>query len=128
VNAAAAPTLPLVIAASFSALVAEAYIALSLRVHQLESAGVPVEPSSVVRDTLRAMTGREDASLSKAAMQSLTRRMLRRWSRGVVPFVGVGYSAWDARKTIRAITRLPYDAATPSQSTRAASAQSRSRP
>ncbi len=39
VNTAAAPTLPLVVAASFGALALEAYIAASLRVHMLETAG-----------------------------------------------------------------------------------------
>jgi hypothetical protein len=107
VNTAAAPTLPLVVAASFGALALEAYIAASLRVHMLDAAGKAVDPASVTRDVLRAMTGREDVRVTKIAAKALTRRMLRRWSRGVVPFVGVGYATWDAQKTIRAIARMP---------------------
>jgi len=107
VNTAAAPTLPLVVAASFGALALEAYVAASLRVHMLEAAGRAVEASSVIRDVLRAMTGREDVRVTKFAAKALTRRMLRRWSRGIVPFVGIGYASWDAQKTIRAIARMP---------------------
>ncbi len=107
VNGAAAPTLPLVVAASFGALALEAYIAVSLRVHMLERAGHVADPASVTRDVLRAMTGREDVRVTKLAAKALTRRMLRRWSRGVVPLVGIGYASWDAHKTIRAIARMP---------------------
>jgi hypothetical protein len=106
-NAVTAPTLPVVIAASFGALALEAYIAASLRVHMLEAAGREVEPSAVTRDVLRAMTGRDDVNVSKLAAKALTRRMLRRWSRGVVPLIGIGYVTWDAQKTIRAIARMP---------------------
>jgi len=106
VNTAAAPTLPLVVAASFGGLALEAYIAMSLRVHMLEAAGRAVDPASVTRDVMRAMTGREDVRVTKLAAKALTRRMLRRWSRGVVPFVGIGYATWDAQKTIRAIARM----------------------
>ncbi len=107
INAATAPTLPLVVAASFGALALEAYIAASLRVHMLQTAGSAVVPDAVTRDVMRAMTGREDVRVSKLAAKALTRRMLRRWSRGVVPFVGIGYATWDAQKTIRAIARMP---------------------
>ena len=107
VDAAAIPTLPLVAAAALSALVLEAYMAASLRVHMLRAAGVPVQPDQVVRDTLHAMTGRADARITKVGAQMLTRRALRRWSRGLVPLVGIGYASWDARKTIRTIARMP---------------------
>jgi hypothetical protein len=107
VNAATAPTLPLIVAASFGALAFEAYLAASLRVHMLQAAGSAVDPASVTRDVLRAMTGREDVRVTKLAAKALTRRMLRRWSRGVVPLVGIGYAGWDAHKTIRAISRMP---------------------
>jgi hypothetical protein len=106
-TAVAAPTLPMVAAASFSALAMEAYIAASLRVHMLQAAGQPVDPHQVTRDTLRAMTGREDVRLTKLAAKALTRRMFRRWSRGVVPFIGMGYATWDAQKTMSAIIRMP---------------------
>jgi hypothetical protein len=106
VDAFAAPTLPIVIASSFTALTIEAYIASSLRVHMLRAAGRTVDASEVTRDTMRAMTGRDDVKLTKAAAQMMTRRMLRRWSRGVVPFVGIGYATWDAQRTISEIARM----------------------
>jgi len=101
-----APALPLVVAASFTALALEAFIAASLRVHMLQAAGREVDPDAVTRDVFRAMTGREDVRVTKLAAKALSRRMLRRWSRGIVPFVGIGYATWDAQKTIRAIARM----------------------
>ncbi len=106
-NVATAPTLPMIAAASFGALALEAYIAGSLRVHMLEATGNTVDPASVTRDVLRAMTGRDDVKVTKLAAKALTRRMLRRWARGIVPFVGIGYASWDAQKTIRTIARMP---------------------
>ncbi len=106
VDATAVPTLPLIAASSFTALAIEAYVAASLRVNMLRAAGRPVDAHEITRDTLRAMTGRDDVKLTKTAAQMLTRRVLRRSSRGVVPFVGVGYAGWDARRTINEIARM----------------------
>ena len=103
----AAPSLPLVLTASFLSLVVEAYVAGSLRVHQLRAADRQVDPHEVTREVLRAMTGRDDVTFTKTAAKSLSRRMLRRWGRGIVPFVGIAYSSWDARKTIRTIAKMP---------------------
>jgi hypothetical protein len=103
----AVPSLPLVLAASFLSLVVEAYVAASLRVHMLRDAGLEVDPHEVTHDVVRAMTGRDDVTFTKTTAKSLSRRMLRRFGRGVVPFVGIAYSSWDARKTIRAIARMP---------------------
>jgi hypothetical protein len=84
----------------------EAYIAGSLRVHMLHAGGHDVDFDAVTRDVLRAMTGRDDVRISRAAAQQLTKRMLRRWSRAIVPFVGIGYATWDANRTISAIARM----------------------
>jgi hypothetical protein len=105
---AAAPSITVVAAASFAALVLEAYVAGSLRVHMLEAAGMPVDPALVTRDVLRAMTGRDDVRITKVAAKALTRRMLRRWARGIVPIVGISYASWDARKTVKEIARMPF--------------------
>ncbi len=107
VDLTAVPTLPLVVISSFTALALEAYIAASYRVHRLRAAGRVVDPAAVMADTLRAMTGRDDVKFTKSAAQALSRRTMRRWSRGVVPFVGIGYASWDARKTITQIARMP---------------------
>lgn len=102
-----APSLPLVLAAAFASLVFEAYVAGSFRVHMLRAADLPVDPHAVTREVLHAMTGREDVTFTKTAAKSLSRRILRRWGRGIVPFVGIAYSSWDARKTIRTIAQMP---------------------
>jgi hypothetical protein len=102
-----APSLPLAVGAAFVALTAEAYLAMSLRVHLLTDAGGIVDPALISRDVLRAMTGRDDVVVSKAATQALTRRVLRRWARGIVPLVGIGWASFDAQKTIRAIAAMP---------------------
>jgi len=107
VDTVAAPSLPLVAAASFTALALEAYVAGSLRVHQVRAAGARPDAARLTRDVLNAMTGRDDATLTPAATNSLTRRMMRRWGRGMVPFVGIGYASWDAQRTVRAIARMP---------------------
>ena len=108
VDAIAAPSLPVVAGAYFSALALEAYVAGSLRVHMLLNSGRWVDPDTLTREVLLAMTGgHSDASFSKAVSNPLTRRMLRRWTRGIVPFLGIGYASWDARRTIMSIARMP---------------------
>jgi len=104
---AAAPGFTAVAASAFAAMMVEAYIAASLRVHMVHAAGGYLSPADITRDTLRAMTGRDDVRLTKLAAQTLARRMLHRWSRGVVPIVGMGWAAWDAQKTMREIERMP---------------------
>lgn len=104
---AAAPGITAVAASAFVAMTIEAYIAASLRVHLVEAAGGYLTPADVTRDTLRAMTGRDDVRISKLAAQTLARRMLHRWGRSIMPFVGMGWAAWDAQKTMRAIERMP---------------------
>jgi hypothetical protein len=107
VQAAAVPTLPVILGAALVSLTLEAYVAASLRVHQLRAAGIDPDPHSVVHDVVVAMTGRADAKFTKFAAQAMARRMLRRWARGVVPLVGIGWATWDARKTMLAIDGLP---------------------
>lgn len=107
VDAVAVPSLPLVLGAAFLALIVEAYVAASYRVHALRDAGHAVDSERVMHDVLRAMTGRDDATFTNTAARSMSRRITRRWARGVIPFVGVGYSSIDAQKTIRTIARMP---------------------
>lgn len=107
VQAAAVPTLPVVLGAALVSLTLEAYVAASLRVHQLRAAGVDPDPNVVLHDVVVAMTGRADAKFTKFAAKGLARRMLRRWARGVVPLVGIGWATWDARKTMLAIDAMP---------------------
>jgi len=53
------------------------------------------------------MTGREDAAMTKSATEALTGRVLRRWARGIVPLIGIGFATIDSQRTIREIARLP---------------------
>ena len=103
-----APSVPLAIGASFLALATEAYVAMSLRVHMLHDGGYMVEPALVAREVLNAMTGHDDVVITRAATQALTGRVLRRWARGIVPIVGIGFATVDAQKTIRAIAAMPF--------------------
>jgi hypothetical protein len=107
VQAAAAPSLSVVVASAFAALLLEAYVAGSLRVHMVHAAGQDVDPKAISREVLQAMTGRAEVRLTKMAAQALARRMLRRWARAIVPIVGISWAAWDARKTIVAISNMP---------------------
>lgn len=107
VDLTAVPTLPLVVMSSFMALALEAYITASYRVHRLQAAGLEINAERVLADTMQAMTGRAGVTFTKSAAQALSRRTLRRWGRAVVPFVGMGYASWDARKTITAIAGMP---------------------
>jgi hypothetical protein len=107
VQTAAAPSLSVVVASAFAALLLEAYVAGSLRVHIVRAAGHDVDPSRVAREVFQAMTGHADVRITKLAAQALARRMLRRWARAIVPVVGVSWAAWDARKTVAAISRMP---------------------
>ena len=45
--------------------------------------------------------------LRPAAAQLLGRRIMRRWVRGIVPVVGIGYASWDAQRTVREISSMP---------------------
>ena len=107
VDAATVPTIPFAAGATFLSLVAEAYVAGSLRVHMLGDNGREPDPTHVTRDVMFAMSGRDEASMSPVVAQLMSRRMLRRWVRGVVPVVGIGYASWDAQRTVREISRLP---------------------
>jgi hypothetical protein len=110
VNTVAVPSLPLVLGAALLALVVEAYVAASYRTHQLRDARRTVDPEAVMRDVLRAMTGRDDATYTGTAARTVARRFVKRWGRGIVPFVGVGYASLDARQTIRTLAAMPLPA------------------
>ena len=103
-------TLPIALTAIFLSLVLELYVALSLRVHDLRVAGAVVDPQTVAAEVAWAMAGASGrpgrAGYTKGMVRKLSTRMLARWGRGLVPVAGAAYSAWDAQRTIAAITRL----------------------
>jgi hypothetical protein len=107
---ATAPGAPVVLAADFAALVVEAYVAASVRVHHLERAGLPVEPDEVARDVAQAMAGSAgggQGEITRAVSARIAKRVLRRWAAGAAPIAGIAYDGWDAQKTVAAIARMP---------------------
>jgi hypothetical protein len=109
---AVAPTMPIVLAANLTALTIEVTVAASLRVHQMKAAGIEPEPEQVARDVIFAMTGKADDGkdggiVSKAMVKSVVTRVASRWGLSLVPFAGIAYSGWDAKRTIDAIDDLP---------------------
>jgi hypothetical protein len=115
---------PAAMAAGLAAIALEAYVATSLRVHDLRTAGVPVEAAEVAADVARAMAGlprtprrgsrarkttsRGTRSVTRPLVRAITRRMLMRTGKGVLfPVVGAALSALDAQSTVVAIRRMP---------------------
>ncbi len=107
-------TLPVVIGANLVALSVEIYVAASLRVHDLEAAGIEPDPQQVAGDVIAAMTGSTTSSkrgvtrhVTRAMVKKVTARLLARWGAGFVPVAGVAYSGWDAQRTVAAVRALP---------------------
>ncbi len=110
-SGATAPGVPSVVALAFLSLAAEVHVAVSLRVHALEDAGLPVDPERVAHDVAAAMVGSKQLGgrmvITKAMVKKVTERVLRRWGTGLVPVIGIVYSAWDSQATIAAISSMP---------------------
>jgi len=110
-GAAVPATLPIALGAIFLSLALELYVAASLRVHDLRSAGAVVDPRAIAAEVGWAMAGASGrpgrAVLSRKLVTRLSSRMLSRWGRGLVPLAGALYSGWDAQRTIAAIRMLP---------------------
>lgn len=112
-----APGLASVIALAFLALAVEVHVAVSLRVHALEDAGLPVDPDRVAYDVAAAMVGSKPFAgpfvVTRAMVKGVARRVLRRWGAGLVPVVGIAYSAWNSQATIAAIASMPLSSTEP---------------
>jgi len=112
-------TLPAAVPAAMTlgllAVALEAYVAASLRVHNLRSAGLQVYPDDVATDVARAMAGDRGTGrrITKRMVRSIVRRLVKREVAGLAPLVGVAYGGWDAQRTIAAIGRMPLPAAPP---------------
>jgi len=112
-----APGLAGVIALAFLALAVEVHVAVSLRVHALEDAGLPADPDRVAYDVAAAMVGSKPFAgpfvVTRAMVKGVARRVLRRWGAGLVPVIGIAYSAWNSQATIAAIASMPLVRADP---------------
>jgi hypothetical protein len=109
-GAAVPATLPIALAAVFLSLALELYVATSLRVHDLETAGAVVDPQAVAAEVAWAMAGAAGRPgrtvLSRKLVARLSSRFLWRWGRGLIPLAGAVYSGWDAQRTVAAIADL----------------------
>jgi hypothetical protein len=86
-------------------------------VHALEDAGLPVDPDRVAYDVAAAMVGSKPFAgpfvVTRAMVKGVARRVLRRWGAGLVPVIGIAYSAWNSQATIAAIASMPLASANP---------------
>jgi len=112
-----APGLAGVVALAFFSLYTEVHVAVSLRVHMLEAAGEPVDAERVTRDVAAALVGSKPFGgrflITRGMVKKVAARLLRRWGAGLVPFIGIAYSAWDSQATIATIAAMPIDEGAP---------------
>ncbi len=112
-GAALPPAMPIMLGTLLLALATEISVAASLRVHDLKAAGFEPVASKVARDVMVAMTGGSDTELgtgsaiTKNLVKKIAARVLSRWSKSLVPVVGILHSSWDAQRTIDIIRSLP---------------------
>jgi hypothetical protein len=106
---------PAAMALGLLAVAIEAYVAASLRAHNLRSAGLPVSADDVAADVARAMAGDRGTgrTITKRMVRSIVRRFVKREVAGLAPVVGIAYGGWDAQRTIAAIGRMPLPAPPP---------------
>jgi hypothetical protein len=109
----AAPTAVSAGAALLAAFVTEIWVAVSVRAHQITSAGREVDSAVLADEVVAALLGTDLVfvrQLAGRAATTLGKRMTKRWAAGLIPFAGVVVDAWAASRTVRAISRLPLDA------------------
>jgi hypothetical protein len=112
-GAALPPAMPIMLGTLLLALATEMSVAASLRVHDLKAAGLEPDANAVARDVMIAMTGGSDTELgtgnaiTKNLVKKIAARVLSRWSKSLVPVVGILHSSWDAQRTIDAIRARP---------------------
>ena len=108
----AAPSAVSAGAALLAAFVTEIWVAVSVRVHQLEGNGREVDPAVLADEVVAAVLGTDLVfvrQLAGRAAGALGKRVTRRWATGLIPFAGVVVDAWAASRTVRAISRLPLE-------------------
>jgi hypothetical protein len=109
----AAPTVPAAGASLLVAFVLEVWIAVSLRVHQLEAAGREADMELLSTEVSSAVLGIDMGQvrdLSGRVAAAVGKRVARRWTGALAPGVGVVIDGVAARKTVAAIAVLPLDA------------------
>jgi hypothetical protein len=109
----AAPSAVGAFAGYLGAFVIELWVAVSLRVHQLQLDGREVDTTVLAEEVLAALLGTDLVSVRHLAgrvARAVGRRMTKRWAMGLVPIAGVAVDAWAASRTVQAIARLTLDA------------------
>lgn len=108
----AAPTIPFAGGGLLVAFVLEVWIAVSARVHAIETAGREVDPHVLSSEVAAALLGIDMNAvkqLSKRAAKAVGRRMAKRWALGLAPVAGIVIDGAAARRTVAAMGRLPMD-------------------
>jgi hypothetical protein len=110
---AATPTVPAAGASLLVAFVIEVWIAVSLRVHQIETSGRRVDMGALVSEVNSALLG-VDMSAAKDTYghvaTAVGKRVARRWAGALAPGVGIVIDGVAARRTIAAIAVMSLDA------------------
>jgi hypothetical protein len=106
-----APTLPTVLAAHLVALVVELWIAVSVRVHQIESSGRCVDTAILTSEVTAALVGStSNFGIGGGVATAVGQHLVRRWAKESIPGLGILSGAIDSQATIRALSEAPlYD-------------------
>jgi hypothetical protein len=111
-SGAATPSVPAAGTSLLVAFVLEVWIAVSLRVHQLEAAGRAVDMEVLSTEVSSAVLGldmRAVKELTGRVATAVGKRVARRWAGALAPGVGDVIDGVAARKTVAAIASLPVD-------------------
>jgi hypothetical protein len=109
----AAPSLPAAFSALASALITEVWVAVSLRVHEIEGAGRQVDTALLSEEVTAAMLGTDVfmvRQLAGRAARRIARRLAKRSAQALVPGVGIAVDAWAATRTVKALSGFAVDA------------------
>jgi hypothetical protein len=106
----AAPTIPAAGSGLLASFVIEVWIAVSVRVNQVEAAGRVVDHDVLASEVASALLGIDMAAvkqLSTRVARAIGTRVARRWAAALAPVAGIAIDALAARRTVRSICALP---------------------
>lgn len=109
---AAVPTVPAAGMGLLVAFVAEVWIAVSLRVHQVADGGRELDLdvlTSEVSNAVLAVDTTDARAISGHIATAVGKRMARRWAGALAPGVGIVIDGVAARRTIAAIATAPLN-------------------
>src|SRR5437879_8218789 len=109
----AAPSLPAAFSALAGALITEVWVAVSLRVHDIERAGRQVDTALLSEEVTAAMLGTDVfmvRQLAGRAAKRIARRLAKRSAQALVPGVGLAVGAGAAAPAVKALSGVAVDA------------------